>query len=85
MKSNIKKKSKKKPEITPFSSTEVKLLLENTSGWFHNYIGLATHLGLRSGELIALKREDITDNAIKIRRARDFNKDTEPKTVDYKR
>lgn len=78
--SNIKRKAKTKPDITPFSPTEVKLLLENTIGWFHNYIGLATHLGLRSGELIALKWIDISENTIHIRRTRDFNKDTLPKT-----
>lgn len=78
---NIKRKKKKKPKITPLSAEEVRLLLDNTSGWFHNYIGLATHLGLRSGELLALKWIDIEDNHIKIRRTRDESRDTTPKTA----
>lgn len=77
---NIRHPKKKKPVITPFSIQEVKLLLEHSSGWFHNYIGVATSLGLRSGELIALKWIDITQNEIHIRRTRDFNKNTTPKT-----
>ncbi|WP_164968593.1 site-specific integrase [Arcobacter sp. F155] len=77
---NIKHPKKKKPVITPFSVDEVKLLLDNSFGWFHNYIGIATSLGLRSGELIALKWIDIGDKEIYIRRTRDFNQDTTPKT-----
>lgn len=77
---NIKHSKKTKPIITPFSIAEVKLLLENSSGWFHNYIGVATSLGLRSGELIGLKWIDIDSNELHIRRTRDFNQDTDPKT-----
>jgi integrase len=77
---NIKHPKKKKPVITPFSIQEVKLLLQHTTGWFHNYIGIATSLGLRSGELIALKWVDVCDDELYIRRTRDFNKDTVPKT-----
>lgn len=77
---NIKKGKKKKPEITPFSPTEVNLLLEHSDGWLRNYIGIASHLGLRSGEMMGLKWNDITDSHIKIRRTRDRGRDTEPKT-----
>lgn len=77
---NIKHPKKKKPIITPFSIEEVKLLLEHSDGWFHNYIGVATSLGLRSGELISLKWIDVEENEIHVRRTRDFNKDTTPKT-----
>lgn len=78
---NIKHPKKKKPIITPFSIEEVKLLLDNSIGWLHNYIGIATGLGLRSGELIALKWIDVSDSELLIRRTRDFNKDTTPKTA----
>ena len=78
---NIKHPKKKKPIITPFSIKEVKLLLEHSCGWFHNYIGVASSLGLRSGELIALKWIDIDENEIHIKRTRDFNKNTTPKTA----
>lgn len=77
---HIKRPKKKKPKITPFSIDEVKLLLEHTDGWFRNYIGIATGLGLRSGEMISLKWIDITDTEVHIRRTRDFNRDTTPKT-----
>lgn len=77
---SIKKKKKKKPVITPFSTSQVKLLLENSSGWLHNYIGIASHLGLRSGELIGLKWSDIDVDYIYIRRTRDRGRNTEPKT-----
>lgn len=79
--SQIKRPKKKKPKITPFSVKEVNLLLEHSHGWFKNYIGIATGLGLRSGEMISLKWIDITDTEILIRRTRDFNKDTTPKTA----
>jgi integrase len=79
--SNIKRMKKKKPKIQPLSPTEVKLILANTSGWFRNYIGIATHLGLRSGELIGLKWTDIDDKHIKVRRTRDDGRCTLPKTA----
>ena len=78
---HIKRPKKKKPKITPFSVSEVNLLLEYSEGWFRNYIGLATGLGLRSGEMISLKWIDISDTEIHIRRTRDFNRDTTPKTA----
>ena len=46
---SIRRKKKKKPIVTPFSKAEVQLLLANSSGWFHNYIGIATHTVMRSG------------------------------------
>ena len=77
---NIRRAKKTKPVITPFSVKEVQMLLANSDGWFKNYIGVATGLGLRSGELIALKWIDIKEKEILIRRTRDFNRDTPPKT-----
>jgi len=77
---NIKRKKVKKPDITPFSASEVNKLLCATEGWLHNYIGMATHLGLRSGELLGLKWSDIDSKSISIQRTRDFSKDGTPKT-----
>ena len=77
---NLKRRKKEKPIVIPFSKDEVNLLLKNTEGWFHNYIGIATHTGMRSGEMIGLKWIDIDDKYIKVRRTRDMNKDTTPKT-----
>jgi len=78
---HIKRQKKKKPVIIPFSVKEVKLLLDHSQGWFRNYIGVATSLGLRSGEMISLKWIDITETEIHISRTRDFNRDTSPKTA----
>lgn len=77
---NIKQKKKSKPIINPFSPSEVKLLLDSSDGWFRNYIGLASYLGLRSGELIGLKWSDINQTHIKIQRTRDRGRNTMPKT-----
>lgn len=77
----IKKMKKEKVIITPFSPAEVRLLLEHSKGWLRNYIGIASQLGLRTGEMLGLKWEDITETHIKIRRTRDFNKDGTPKTL----
>ncbi|MGM0519093.1 MAG: site-specific integrase [Campylobacterota bacterium] len=77
---NIRNPKKKKQIIRNFSVAEVKLILDNGTGWFHNYIGVATGLGLRNGELIALKWIDINESESIVRRTRDFNKDTTPKT-----
>lgn len=82
---SIKKKKKAKAVITPFSPKEVKLLLDSTKGWLHNYIGIASHFGLRSGEMIGLKWSDINEEYIMIRRTRDQGRDTEPKTVSSRR
>lgn len=82
---SIKKKKKVKPKITPFSVNEVNLLLENSTGWIHNYIGIATHFGLRSGEIIGLKWSDINGKSIKINRTRDFGKNSTPKTLSSRR
>ena len=77
----IKKKKQEKVIITPFSPLEVRLLLKHSEGWFRNYIGIASQLGLRTGEMLGLKWEDITESHIKIRRTRDFNTDGTPKTL----
>lgn len=82
---NIKRKPIQKPVITPFSTSEVRLLLEESEGWLQNYIAVATYTGLRSGEIIGLKWNDISHNVISVRRTRDFNRDTKPKTLNSMR
>lgn len=49
----------KKPEIYPFSIDEVQTLIENAEGWFKAYLTVAFFTGMRIGELLALKWEDI--------------------------
>ena len=45
--------------IKPFTKEEVKMLLGNSEGKVHNYIGIGVHTGLRPEELIALMPGDI--------------------------
>ncbi len=56
---NIKVNSKK---TIPYTSSEVKLMLENAQGWFKTYLLLAFSTGLRTGELMGLQWEDINFN-----------------------
>ncbi len=74
----------KKADIVPFSLDEVKLiLLKSDNNWKKNLTQIAFFTGLRSGELLALKWEDINfvSKTISIKRAiRDGKIDT-PKTT----
>lgn len=56
---NIKVMSKK---TIPYSPLEVKLMLENSTGWFNLFLLLAFSTGLRTGELMGLKWSDINFN-----------------------
>jgi integrase len=49
----------KKPDVVPFMPHEVKLLLETANGWFKNYLALGFMTGMRVGEIIALKWENV--------------------------
>jgi len=55
----IRKGKVTKPEIKPFSKTEVNTLLHKANGFFRNYIALAVYTGMRSGEILALRWEDV--------------------------
>ncbi len=48
-----------KTEIYPFSIEEVELLINTADGWFKNYLTLAFFTGMRIGELLALRWEDV--------------------------
>lgn len=52
----IKVNSKK---TKPYTELEMKLMLEHSDGWLHLFLLLAFSTGLRTGELMALKWEDI--------------------------
>jgi integrase len=70
--STIDKEKNKKADITPFSLDEVKLILNNIENcsekWF---IQLAFFSGMRTGEIVGLKWEDINfrDHTITIKNA----------------
>jgi integrase len=55
-----------KEEILPFSMEEIKTLLNQASPWMHTFLTVAFFSGMRTGELLALKWEDIDFNAKKI-------------------
>ncbi len=60
-----------KAEIEPFSSEEVKLLLSDAPDFLKLYLGIGFHTGLRTGEILALRVEDIDfeNKIINVRRA----------------
>jgi integrase len=53
-------------EITPFSMVEVKTLIDNANNWMQSFLTVAFFSGMRTGELLALKWEDIDFNSKKI-------------------
>lgn len=53
-------------DIIPFSMGEVKQLLDSASDFMRTFLSVAFFTGMRSGELIALKWEDIDFNSNKI-------------------
>jgi len=67
----IKLPRKDHVEIYPFTLDEVNMLINKADGWFKNMLSLAFFTGMRTGEIMALRWEDIdfTNNTIIIRRA----------------
>jgi len=55
-----------KDDIHPFTMDEIGILLANASPWMRTFLIVAFFTGMRSGELIALKWEDIDFNTNKI-------------------
>lgn len=51
-------KSEKKKQ-KPFTLDEIDLLLDSTNGAFRNFLGISFFTGMRSGELLALKWDDV--------------------------
>ncbi|WP_041666700.1 tyrosine-type recombinase/integrase [Sulfuricurvum kujiense] len=49
----------KKPHVVPFMPYEVKLILDTAQGWFKNYLALGFMTGMRVGEIVALKWENV--------------------------
>ena len=73
----------KKPDITPFSLEEVKLILSNADESYQkNLTQVAFFTGMRSGELLGLKWDDINfvSKTISIKRAIRDGDITTPKT-----
>jgi len=71
-----------KVEITPFSIDEIFTILDKAQGQFKNFYALGFFSGMRSGEMIGLRWEDIDffKNEIYIRRAIKMGVISTPKT-----
>jgi integrase len=65
----IKLPKLKKYEPQPYSDKEVKTILDNSKGWFHNLFGFLLLTGMRIGEACALEWDDIKDDHIVISKA----------------
>lgn len=52
-------KNQKEEEIEPFSRHELSIILQNSTGYMQNFIKFMASTGMRPGEIVALKWEDI--------------------------
>jgi len=71
------------PRIKPFTADEVKRIMELVpNDNYRFYLALAFYTGMRSGEIIALKKSDINfkDNVIRVQRTRSRFGESTPKT-----
>ena len=73
-------KKEPKKDVKPFSGEEVSLLLEKSDDMFKNFIGIALHTGMRSGEILGLMHQDIKDDRICVRRSISRGNIKSPKT-----
>ena len=69
-------------EMNPFSLEEIKLLLNNSDGWFKNFLGIAFFTGMRTGEILALEWKDIMldDSLVSITKTQTCGLNKRPKT-----
>lgn len=65
-----------KPEVNPFSLEEVTQILKNCGGWEKSFLQIAFFSGLRTGELLGLRWEDINFITKKINIRRSIRKGT---------
>ncbi|MCX6075050.1 MAG: tyrosine-type recombinase/integrase, partial [Campylobacterales bacterium] len=76
----IQFKRTEKIEVKPFSNEEVQIIIESAEGALKNYLGIAFYTGMRSGEILGLMHQDITEDTISIKRSVSKGKVTTPKT-----
>ena len=79
----IRRPKKKQGGAKPFGTDTIKLLISSAKDdWFKNFLALSFFTGLRTGEAVALKWEDIDFNSqeLEVKRSRRYGKDTTPKT-----
>ena len=71
------------PRIKPFNADEVKKIMDlTTNDNYRFYLAIAFYTGMRSGEIIALKKNDIDfeNNIIRVQRTRSRFGESTPKT-----
>jgi len=75
-------KEQYKEDIEPFNLNEVELILKNSADWLRQYLTAAFFSGMRTGELMALKWEDIDfeNKKIYVRRSMTKGIISKPKT-----
>lgn len=79
----IKRPKKQQGGAKPFGIETIKLLISSAEDeWFKNFLALSFFTGLRTGEAVALKWEDIDFNSqeLEVKRSRRYGKDITPKT-----
>ena len=72
-----------RPEITPFTADEVYMILNHAQNFnYKHYLAIAFYTGMRSGEIIALKKSDIDfeNRLISVSRTRGIFGESTPKT-----
>ncbi|TKI69095.1 site-specific integrase [Sulfurimonas crateris] len=72
-----------KPDIKPFNADEVQKIMNNVDdNNFKYYLAIAFYTGMRSGEIIGLKKEDIDlkNKTIHVKRSRSRHGESTPKT-----
>lgn len=67
------------PEFTFFTQTESRKLIESSAGW-SPMVAVALHTGLRIGELLGLRRQDVGPERLVVRQAIVRGKITTPKS-----
>ncbi len=80
--SKVKVPKLNKVEVKTFTLEEVKKILKESEGWLQSFCALGFYTGMRSGELIGLKWEDVDfeKKEIHIRRTIKMGRIEEPKT-----
>ena len=60
----------------------IKFILDNASGWFKNFLGIAFFTGMRTGEILALEWKDINlaDGTISINKTQTMGLNKRPKS-----
>ncbi|MBS4067240.1 MAG: tyrosine-type recombinase/integrase [Sulfurimonas sp.] len=79
----IRRPKKEQGSAKPFGVDTIKMLIQNAQDeWFRNFLALSFFTGLRTGEAVALKWEDIDFDSqeLEVKRSRRYGKDVTPKT-----